>query len=125
MQSLFSKWVRENYNQSAAFELKLCKGRNALPYNAFQPQQLPMLYKAKHGCVYKKLSDLDPSLKPFDCLQICYSPAFVVVMWYTPRQPKEALLIDIDVFLAERDSSLRKSLTEQRARELAQMVITL
>lgn len=125
-QSRFTKWIRQgNYNQSAAFELKLAKGNSALSYSSFQPQQLPMLHKAKHGCVYKKLSDLDPSLKPFDCLQICNSDAYIIAVWYHERKTLTAYWIDIDKFLEEQSSSSRKSITEQRAKELATKIIQL
>lgn len=126
VQSRFSKWIRQGFfPQSAAFELKLTKGNKALSFSGFQEQQLPMLHKAKHGCVYKKLSDMDPSLKPFDALQICYANSFVVACWYHERKPITAYWIDIDHFLEEQKTSTRKSLTEQRASQLATKIISL
>lgn len=121
-QSDFSAWIRKTkYSFTTAFELKVCKDNKPLGFeSSFQPQQLPKLFQAKHGCVYKKLSDMDPSLKPFDCLQICNARAYVVVLWYAPREPKIMYWIDIDTFLKEKDSSNRKSLTKQRASEICE-----
>ena len=125
IQSLFTKWVRQNYKESAAWELKVCKQGRALAYTAFQPQQIPSLLKAKHECIYKKLSDMDPSLKPFDALQICRSKAYVVVVWYKPYCLKEAVWLDIDAFVHEQETSQRKSLTQERARQIAEKVTIL
>jgi len=72
-----------------AYELKIKKDNKPLNLtHDLQPQQLPSLIKAKQQCLHKKLSDVDPSLKPFDALQICNVPSFLVCCWHTPRQPK-------------------------------------
>jgi len=118
MQSRFSKWIRTErlagrHLYSCAWELKVVKNNKLLALSNFQPQQLPKLWEAKHGCVYKKLSDADRSLKPYDAQQICYAKAYVVVEFYKPRKPHIMYWIDIDVFLKELEKQKRKSLTEQ------------
>lgn len=126
IQSLFTKYVRDNHRTTAAWELKLKKNGEALSFAGdFQPQQLPSLLKAKHGCVYRKLSDIDPGLKPFDAMQVCQSPAYVVVVWYVPREEKVAYWIDIDQFMTEARESKRKSLTRARASEIASKIHSL
>ena len=126
MQSKFSKWVRENkYNKSAAWELKLCKNGHALAFSAFQEQQLTSLYQAKHACVYKKLSDFDPSLKPYDASQICNAEAWVVAGWHHDRKGITAYWIDIDIFLQAQKQSERKSMTESQANLIAYKIIHL
>jgi hypothetical protein len=126
VQSKFTKWVKENnYKFSAAWELKLCKKGEALAFSAFQPQQLPCLQKAKHDCVYRKISDADRSLKPYDASQICFAEAYVVACWYQEREGTNAYWIDIDDMLEEIKASPRKSLTEKRANEISCKVIKL
>ncbi len=125
-QVLFTKWIRDNnYFETATFELKLCKGNNALPFSSFQPQQLPSLMQAKHGCVYKKLSDADPTLKPFDALQICHAKSYVIACWWHEGKGITAYWIDIDFFITEQKQSDRLSLTEQRAHLIAHTIIHL
>lgn len=133
--SEFSKWLRimkksvpeplrpTNYwYRSMAVEYKLKKANQHLNFKShFEPQQLPKLHEAKHGCIYKKLSDLDPSLKPCDAIQICYSPAYVIVCWYHKgtKNPKHVYMIDIDIVLQERYDG-KKSISEERARDIAE-----
>lgn len=137
--SEFNKWLREMKKsipeeerlhnfwwKSTALEYKLKPADKYLNFKShFEPQQLPKLFEAKHGCVYKKLSDLDPSLKPFDAFQICYSQAFVVVCWYHKgtKNPKHVYMVDIDDIY--REMKTKKSLTEERASDLAQVAINL
>lgn len=130
VQSMFTKWVRSESNTilktSFTVELKLVKSPSkSLPFSAFQPQQLPMLHKAKHGCVYKKLSDADPSLKPFDAFQICSAQSFVGVIFYKPNEAKHLHLIDIDSFLYFKKTASRKSITELQCQDLATHTIIL
>lgn len=120
MQVKFGKWIRDNkYDKNAGFELKLCKGNNALPFSAFEPQQPVSLQKAKHEFIFKKLSDADRTLKPFDCFVLAKSEAWVIAGWYHERKGINVYWLDIDVFLEEQKTSTRKSITEERAAEIA------
>lgn len=120
MQSKFTKYIRESgYDTSTAWELKLSKGDNALPYSSFQEQQLPSLLKAKHGCVYRKISDAEQGLKPYDASQICHASAFIVAGWHHEMKGITCYWIDVEMFLDEQKRSSRKSLTEARASEIA------
>lgn len=119
-QSKFTKWIKDiGYSASAAFELKLCKEGEALAYSSFQPQQLPSLLKVKNGCLYRKISDADRGLKPYDASILCHAEAWVVAGWHYERRGIMVYMIDIDVFLAEQKQSTRKSLTEERAAKIA------
>lgn len=92
LQSMLTSYLRKqtkNFQFSLAYELKIKSGNKPLNLHSdLQPQQLPSLIKANQHCLHKKLSDLDPQLKPFDSLQICHVPSFLVCCWYTPRKPK-------------------------------------
>ena len=124
-QSLFTKWIRETkYNKSTAWELKICK-TNRLPFSRIEDHQINKLTEASRGCVYHKISDQSMGFKPFDCLQICGVPAYLVVLYYKPRQKKEMIWISIGRLLEEMKQSKIKSLTEQRAKEISDYIFNL
>lgn len=121
-QSLFTKWIRENkYNQSTAWELKITKEKS-LPFSRIEEHQINKLKEANKGCVYHKISDQAMGFKPFDCLQVCNVPAYLVVLYYKPRQKKEAIWIAIDDLINEIQTSKRKSLLEERAKEISYFI---
>jgi len=142
-QTDFAAWLRKKqksipiiqrktnfWHRTMALEYKALPTNKRLNWKShLQPQQLPSLYKAKHGCIYKKISDIDPSLKPFDAFQICHSPAFLVVCWFSkaPTLPrtKTVYLLDPDIILREIDQYKTKSLTQQRAEEIATLYFDL
>ena len=122
-QGRFNKWLKYHWmKKSAAFELKICK-KKSLSFSAVKSHQIDGLLHAKHGSVVKKLSDIDPAQKPFDCFILANVMAFVVILFYEPRKQKEAFLIDIDDFVEERDKSNRKSITKERGAELSKYII--
>lgn len=121
MQSLFTKDIKSQLNTfktTAAWELKITK-KPSLPFSRLEGHQEVALLKAKHSCVYHKISDQSLGFKPFDAFQICYSPAFVVVLFYTPRKPKIYYWIDIDDWVEHVSVSPRRSLTQEAAEKLA------
>ncbi len=107
-QSWFGKWLKSRWQHTGAFELKSVD--TSLPFSALPDHQIEGLLHAKHEKIYMKLPDVGFQM-PFDCFILASVPAWVVVRyssgnWYT---------IDIDAFVKERDTSTRKSLTEERA----------
>lgn len=92
LQSLLTSYLRKgtkNFRYSFVYELKIKHNNKPLNIKSdLQPQQIPSLIKARTKCLHKKLSDMDPSLKPFDALQLCNVPAFLICCWYTPHKPK-------------------------------------
>jgi penicillin-binding protein-related factor A (putative recombinase) len=116
-QTLFSRWAKYNIDKSMAFELKLEKGKS-LPFSAVMEHQLIALKLAKHGKLIHKIADgIAGGQKPFDCFTLAGVPAYVVIMFYR-RAQKEFYMIDVDVFINEKETSDRKSLTDQRAKEI-------
>ncbi len=107
-QTSFTKWVRNRYNGSAAFELKLGRG-NSLAFSALEEHQKYALLGAAHGQIGYKIPD-DGYQHPFDFFTLAHVPAFVVV--------REFFMIDIDAWCEEEKNSDRKSLTMARAREI-------
>ena len=126
----FSKYLRTNPDATKikftfGVEFKCKHGKEKLHLiRDFQSQQLPALLQTAHSCVYVKQSDMSLGLKCYDAMQICYSPAFVGVMWYKPRQPKLLYLIDIrDIDHIMQNKCV--TLTEEEASKLAVFTIKL
>ena len=134
LQVIFGNYLKENPpNETAVYELKMCKGKS-MPFSQVAEHQIEALQQAKHGNLYHKITDQPVSWgkntkmrftkpKPCDCFNICKANAYIVIVYYKPRQKKEFILIDILQFITERDNSKRKSLTEARAREIADKII--
>jgi penicillin-binding protein-related factor A (putative recombinase) len=119
-QSLFSKWVKDNWRSSAAFELKITK-TNTLPFSRIEEHQLVSLSKAKHAILYHKISDSAIGFKPFDCFTLYNSEAYLVIMYYKPRAKKQFYMIDIDVLENFMQIKSNHSISEQNAKELGQV----
>lgn len=136
MQVLFKHYLSNNPpTKPSVYELKMEKGR-ALPFERVYDHQIAGLRQAKHKGVYHKIADQPAAWvggkrvhfggkKPFDCLFLKGMEAYVVVMFYKPRETKTIYFIDVDDFVTEKETSERKSLTEERAREIAKSVSVL
>lgn len=124
----FSAFLRKNKDaipMSFACEFKVKKGKQKLDLiRDFQPQQLPSLRQAKHSCLYHKISDMSVGMKPFDSFQICLTPAFVGVLWYTPRKPKILYMIDIDNIDFVMKNKVKK-ITEEEAKNISTYIFKL
>ena len=110
----FKRWVYHEWtdDQPAYFELKVSREKS-IPFGAVSDKQNLNLKIRKF---VHKFSDFDRMGTPFD--MICFTGnGFVVIHYYRPRN-KEFFIVPIDDFLKEKASSSRKSLTEDRAREL-------
>jgi len=124
--SAFSKWIKAKHKKKEwlfplALEFKTInttKKKSLSFVHDFQPQQLDMLKQAKDSVIYWKLSDMDPRTKPFDALQICFSYAYVVVLFYKPGKKKTFLMVEIDDFIDLMRTSSKKSATEAELKAL-------
>lgn len=116
--TLFRHWLMAHPMMSAAFELKQTKG-NSLPFSDVQEHQINALQAAwtYNGILYKAPDD-SRGVKPFDFFYLRSASAFVVI-----RYPKMFCLIAVDQFVKEKNKSKRKSLTSERAREIAHIVV--
>lgn len=120
-QTLFS---RKN-KTIGVFELKLTKtGR--LPFDRLATHQEQALLRAESTeGVAHKISDMSADKKPFDCFRIANTPAYVVILFYTPRKPKILYFIRIKDFLALRARSSMKSMTEGEAKLISEKTLEL
>ena len=117
-QSAFTKWLREqqkegNFLFSFGYELKVKKTGKRLNFKSdFQPQQLSKLKQTKDGCVHKKLSDIDPSLKPYDGMNVCGN-AFLIIHWYNKGKDSYMYWMDVNEVLLFK--KYHKSISERDA----------
>jgi len=124
MQSLWTAWVRKNWKETTAWELKICKEKS-LPFSRVEPHQIQALLDARNACVTHKISDMSVETKPFDEFTICNSKAYLVILFYKPRQEKRCYLLDINDWIVYVNKSPRRSITENECASLASKIIIL
>lgn len=112
-QTKFNEWLRGSYKGTGAFELKETDG--PLPFIRVEAHQKNSLSAAKHGILAYKIPDDSRSFKPFDCFSLSGVPSYIVVKY----RRGDFYLIDVDTFIEEDRRSVRRSLTESRAAEIA------
>lgn len=119
--TLFLTWVKKEYKNTGAFEIKSTRGKNYLPFSEVKPHQLRALRITKHGFFAYKISDAAIGYKPFDCFSMAFMPAYIVISY-----PEFFCLIDIDTFeqimiLSARENV--KSLDSETAKEYSKFII--
>lgn len=118
-QTDFNKWAKHLFKRTAVFELKISK-TDVISFTDVKEHQVNALLAAKHANFVFKIPD-GGWQNPFDCFSMCKVPAYVVIMFRAQtKNQKEFFLIDIDDWVKEKATSARKSLTEARARQIAQ-----
>jgi len=119
-QTEFNKWVKNCFPFTAAYELKAAEA-NSIPFSAVADHQERALDVANNGprpFVYK-ISDFDRMQKPFDCFSLFGVPAYVVIIFnWNQGNRKDFVMIEIDDWLEEAESSERKSITSERADQI-------
>lgn len=121
-QTLFSHWVKAEFltDGGYAFELKHTRGSDSLPFSAVEDHQLNALKAASGKGFFYKISDESKGYKPFDCFTMRGCEAYIVI-----KYPSFFVLIQIDDFLKEKAKSKRKSLTADRAKQIATGIVNL
>lgn len=116
-QSKFRRWVFYRWTgPTAHFELKVAR-TNSLPFSAVSLKQKNNLRVAQKIFTHK-YSDIDRMGTPFDMTFTRDAKSYVVIQYDKPNQ-KEFFICPIDIFLEEEKLSIkRKSLTEDRCREI-------
>lgn len=117
-QSIFNNYLRSK-KLHGYFELKATKYLS-LPFDAVEQHQIESLRAAEMMGLVFKISDMDIRIKPFDCLSTPPLQAYIAIKYHT-----FFAVITLDAFLKERDASSRKSLAEQRAKDIATYVCAL
>jgi hypothetical protein len=116
--SIYQQWVRAGgYKriQTAPWEAKHSRGTDSIPFSEVPESERNALFQCttEKGYIYK-ISDMSAGSKGFDGFFFKNSPAYLIFA-YT----KTFYIISIHNFLNEVKISKRKSLTEQRAKEIS------
>ncbi len=115
----FRKWIEKNPQMSGAFELKQVEG-NSMPFSAVKPHQLVALFMASRNGILYKIADDSRGTKPFDYVYLRHSGAYVVI-----KYPDVFVLIEVRAFMDESETSVRRSLTRDRAVEISTTCVDL
>lgn len=115
----FRHWIKANPQPlCCAFELKQTTA-DSIPFSAVQEHQLDALIaSASEKGLLWKLPDDSRGIKPFDMFYLTRADGYVVI-----KYPDFFCLIGVYEFIKEKALSKRKSLTADRAREIAYIVI--
>lgn len=120
LQSKVTKYMIHRWQTNAVFELKICK-EPSLPFDAVKPHQINALKLAKLGTLAYKIPDVGYDQKPFDMIVLNKVEAYVLVMFYA-RACKHFYIIDVEDYIFESTYSERRSLTEDRAKEIGKRI---
>jgi penicillin-binding protein-related factor A (putative recombinase) len=124
-------WLKNNQDKGAfpnhfafVFEVKVAKDKDPIPFSNIQPHQIRALEIAKHDTFVWKFSDLSRLGTPADGVFVRKMAGLFIFYWER-KGNKIFYFVDVDVFINEKETSKRKSLTEARAKEIAMLVGTL
>lgn len=101
--------------ETGVFELKQTE-KDSIAFNAVADHQKKALMQVKHNVFFFKIPDVGYQ-NPFDCFCFNNAQAYVVI-----KYPDICCMIDIDDWVLEESISDRKSLTSQRAKEIATII---
>lgn len=104
---------------SCPLEVKNTRGSNSFPFNELKDEQVnnAMASKSDKGNLIRI------SVGTIGAPDYCYyrnSPAYIVI-----KYPSGFVILDVETFVLEKDRSKRKSLTWERACEIAVRVVPL
>lgn len=101
-------------------EVKDTRGKDNLPFNEVKEEQInnALASKSPTGNLIRIASGTIGAPDYVWLVNIKLAPIFI-------RYPKHFIIVDIEAFIKERDSSLRKSLTLEKAKEIAYKVVNL
>ena len=103
----FRAWVKENWHQTATFELKQSQS-DSIPFSCLEEHQI------RYNLADRKLVRVQGSIGEPDMINLVNVPAYIAI-----RFKKGFCIIKIEDFLKEKKISDRKSLTYLRAKQLS------
>lgn len=112
----FRKWVEKELPATAGFEHKTTSGKNYLPFAAVKPLQIGVGMKIKGKGILIRVQS-GTSGAP-DYIWLRKENSFIVIDY-----PKGFAIIDVIVFHNEAEGSIARSLTWERACDIAYKVI--
>lgn len=112
--NILNHFIRRHFKKTIVWETKVTT-TTTFYFSKLEKQQIPWLTAVKHGGALYKFSDESRGFKPFDGTFWYKEPAYLVVKYPSGH----FYFIDVDDFLHERDTRKKKSMTEERAKEIA------
>lgn len=113
---LIQKYLKQN-KIYCNWEVKQTR-TNSLRFSAVSPHQIESLLAGEIDGMQVKLSDADPRIKPCDGSNIPPQIGYIIIL-YT----KTFVLIPVKTFVREKEVSREKSLTFERACEIADKIV--
>lgn len=105
-------------SHALAVEVKHSRGKHSIPFSCLETHQRDALMAVVGTGITFKIPDGSYQKLPFDLFGMAKARSFVAV-----RFPKFIAIIEIQKWVLEEMKSARKSLTDQRAVEIAYEVI--
>ena len=116
-QSKVTAWLKINAWGSFPYELKISQG-GTINFKAFQPQQIPALYRARTGIQHHKMTDASIGTKPYDAFVFKKSLAYVGLLFNAKTNHKVCYFIDI-IDIVKLINNGDKSISEEVAIKVA------
>ena len=113
---IFRAWIEKNPQISGAFELKQCE--KSLPFSDVKDHQIASLRAVAGKGLLWKIADDSRGIKPFDYFYFRKAKAYIVIKF-----SDMFCLIDVNNFVLESFRDGRKSLTSERAKEIAEICV--
>ena len=115
----FRAYIKKNpWDFTAHFELKQTEGES-IPFSSLEDHQIIYGEALRDSAKGVLIRNMGGSGEP-DYTYSYRDPVFVVI-----KYPGEFFIIQLSSFLKEKEDSVRKSLTRERAREIAHTTVTL
>jgi len=115
----FNRWAKKNLQAPALVEIKHTRGAKSFPFRELKEHQRDWLRAAySPNCQPWKIPDTGFAFLPADVILIGYMSAYVVI-----KYNDFFVVIDGEKMLNEIKKSDRKSLTEERAKAIADYIV--
>jgi hypothetical protein len=109
-QTQFNKFIKENFKNNSAFELKITKTKS-IRFDAVKPHQIRNLELVEKGQFVYKIPDVGLQPKPFDCLTM--NGFSYLVFYFYERGKKTFWIVRLKEFLNQKEQSKKASFTEE------------
>lgn len=109
----FRAWIKDNWHETACFELKQSKS-NSITFRCLEDHQI------RYNLAERKLVRVQGTIGEPDYINLENVPSYIAI-----RFKSESYIIKIEDFLKEKQNSARKSLTSERAKEISIKIIKL
>lgn len=111
-------WLQKNVWASFPWEVKHSRGKDSITFSSVEDHQIKYLHNARMSNCVGKISDDSRGQKQFDGYAFHKSEAYLIFVY-----PEFWCFMDILVYENEERTSTRRSITSDRAKEIAYKII--